>query len=91
MFHARVLRCPTFAAVAPNTYRRARLSSYETTEVADIPASDPNFNLGYHVIQSTVQAACNSDKSTVAEYANLSNRLPNLRLVAISRANVERS
>ena len=91
MFHARVLRCPTFAAVAPNTYRRAQLSSHKTTEVADMPVSDPNFNPGYHVIQSTVQAACDSDKSTVAEYANLSNSFPDFRLVAIRRADVERS
>ena len=43
------------------------------------------------VIQQADQAEADSDKSTVAEYANLSNRLPNLRLVAISRTNVERS
>ena len=66
------------------------MSHLETAEVADMPASAPNLNPGYHVIQSTVQAACDSDKSSVAEYANLSNSLPNLRLTAIGLANVER-
>ena len=43
------------------------------------------------VIQQADQAEADSDKSTVAEYANLSNSFPDFRLVAIRRADVERS
>ena len=43
------------------------------------------------VIQHATDALINSDKSTVAEYANLSNSLPNLGFIAICRANIERS
>lgn len=43
------------------------------------------------VIQQADQAEADSDKSTVAEYANLPNSLSYLRLVAIRRADVERS
>lgn len=42
------------------------------------------------VIQQADQAEADSDKSTVAEYANLSNSLPNLRLIAVGLANEER-
>lgn len=42
------------------------------------------------VIQQADQAEADSDKSTVAEYANLSNSLSNLRFVAVCRADLER-
>lgn len=43
------------------------------------------------VIQQADQAEADSDKSTVAEYANLSNGLSDFRLVAICGTDVERS
>ena len=43
------------------------------------------------VIEQADQAEADSDKSTVAEYANLSNSLSDFRLVAICGTDVERS
>ena len=42
-------------------------------------------------IQHTTENLNNSDQATLTEHTNLSNRLPDLRLIAIGLANVERS
>ena len=61
-----------------------------TDMTAQVPTSI-RLSPGNPVIQPADKAAYDSDKSTVTEYANLSNSLPDFRLVAIRRADVERT
>ena len=87
-------------AVAPIRTARNVYSPLITTSkpcdnaVADMTAQVPpsiRLSPGNPVIQRADKAAYDSDKSALAEYANLANRLPYFRLVAIRRADVERS
>ena len=43
------------------------------------------------VIQHATEALSDSDQTTLAKYANLSNSLPDFRFVTVCRADVERS
>ena len=61
-----------------------------TIMTAQVPTSI-RLSPGNPVIQQADQAEADSDKSTVAEYANLSNSLPDFRFVTVCRADVERS
>ena len=56
---------------------------------AQVPTSI-RLSPGNPVIQRADKAACDSDESTLTEHTNLPNSLPNLRLIAIGLANIER-